>query len=87
MKHIKLYQNYKGPKIGDYVLVNTDFNGNEYQNFVNNNVGKIKNIKHSRSSVDSSNCLLKNRALFGKPYKCKLSNSGKPHSLKRLGQS
>ena len=49
MKHIKLYQNYKGPKIGDYVLVNTDFNGNEYQNFVNNNVGKIKNIKHSKS--------------------------------------
>lgn len=50
MKYIQIYENYnKTPKIGDYILVNVDFKGNEYQNFVNNNVGKIKNIKLSKN--------------------------------------
>lgn len=42
MKHIKLYENFNElPEIGDYVLVDITDANKEYQNFINDNIGRI----------------------------------------------
>lgn len=40
MKYIKLYEGYK-PKIGDYVVINSEYPNSEVSNFLENTVGQI----------------------------------------------
>ena len=47
MKHLKTYENINKPKLDDYVICkdNTDSEeNNEFQLFLNNNIGQIEDI-------------------------------------------
>ena len=50
MKHLKLYEKYisspvNNMYVGDYILVNTHLFIDEYEDFINSNIGKITNFR------------------------------------------
>lgn len=52
MKHIKIYEDYKElPEIGDYVVVDSKSVNIKFNNYVNNNVGKLNHYGLSKSIV------------------------------------
>lgn len=53
MKHLKIFEDIKTkPEIGDYVICNeiVDFNQEELENFLNNNIGQYVCLKPSGES-------------------------------------
>lgn len=58
MKHIKTYENYnEKPKVGDYILANIKnsipiAHYGEYQEFINNSIGKIIEISYDHSEKE-----------------------------------